>query len=634
VLRAGSGRRAVQQTLSQVPRLETGAVIAFQLRIDEDAHVNFQLAKDLVAGLTASFVAFDTGRILAYQPASFTEFTAGTYDWKAGQRRFAVSVRLDRAADRALLTVESLADNKKLVTETPVALHGWDPATIAKQGFSFDARPGSVAVVDAVQVRAAADARGNAALLLDCGFEPPAFEDQRDLEGRDGWSVSPFSQAPGISLVSGSLVEGPLAVARRQLAAARRSLAAHELRVAALEANGKALDAERESVAARVAADRARHGLAPRDNLEQLARTASERHRAAALRRAEADMLKHDQTLVAAESKPVADASRAKELEAAGKALAAARDAVAKANAALQDPAQNGNYPPVGPTYSPTSTGRRKALAEWITGRDNPLAARVAVNHVWLRHFHAPLVATVFDFGRNGAQPTHPELLDWLAVEFMESGWSLKKLHRLIVTSAAYRRVSSAGGSAAAAVDPENKWLWRMNTGRMEAEVVRDSLLHLSGRLDPKRGGQELENSEALTSTRRTLYYSCQPEIDGKSSLGMLFDAPEPADCYRRTRSVMPQQSLALTNSDFVQACAEQLSKQLAGQSFFQPGNQAASQHGLEAFARAAVEQVLGREPTAAELAVCREFLGEGGEARMAGLVRVLMNHNDFITVR
>ena len=625
LLRAGSGRRAVQQSLVKVARLETGAVISFQLRIDEDAHVNFQLAKDLVAGLTASFVGFEKGRILAYQPGGFAEFAAGAYDWKAGQRRFAVRVRIDRAADRALLSVESISDGKKLVDDAPVALHGWDPAMIANQGFSFDARPGSVAVVDSVQVRAAPDAAGNAALVFDCGFEPPAFEEQRDLDGREGWSVSPFSQSPGSSIVTGLLVEGPRAVAQRQLASARRALAAQELRITALEASLKAVEAERESVAARVAADRVRHGLASSDHPEQFARTASEKFRTAALRRAEADLLKQDQALAAAESKPATDASRSKEMETAGKALSAARDAVAKATVAFHDAAQSGKYPPVGPTYSPTSTGRRKALAEWITGRDNPLAARVAVNHVWLRHFHAPLVATVFDFGRNGARPTHPELLDWLAVELMESGWSLKRLHRLLVTSAAYRRVSSAGGSAAVAMDPENQWLWRMNTGRMEAEVVRDSLLYLSGRLDPKRGGQELENSEALTSTRRTLYYSCHPEIDGKSTFGMLFDAPEPADCYRRTRSVMPQQSLALTNSDFVQACSEQLVKQFA------------SQLGAttpEVFARAAFEHVLGREPKAAELAVCLEFLGEAGEARSAGLVRILMNHNDFITVR
>src|SRR5262249_6960796 len=153
-------------------------------------------------------------------------------------------------------------------------------------------------------------------------------------------------------------------------------------------------------------------------------------------------------------------------------------------------------YTALGPTYPKTSTGRRKALAEWITDRDNPLTARVAVNHVWTRHFHAPLVASVFDFGLNGARPTHPELLDWLAIEFMEPGWSMKHLHRLIVTSQAYRMATSQAGTADAARDSENHFLWRMNSGRMEAEVVRDSLLHVAGLLDRTMGGQELENSQ------------------------------------------------------------------------------------------------------------------------------------------
>src|SRR5262249_9789186 len=119
-----------------------------------------------------------------------------------------------------------------------------------------------------------------------------------------------------------------------------------------------------------------------------------------------------------------------------------------------------------------TSTGRRTALARWMTDPRNPLTARVAVNHIWARHFGRPLVETVFDFGRKGARPSHPELLDWLAVEFMESGWSMKYLHRLMVTSAAYQLSSSAAGDArTVAADPANRYYWRMNPTRMEAQV-------------------------------------------------------------------------------------------------------------------------------------------------------------------
>src|SRR4029078_1435160 len=146
-----------------------------------------------------------------------------------------------------------------------------------------------------------------------------------------------------------------------------------------------------------------------------------------------------------------------------------------------------------------------------------------------------------------------PELLDWLACELMESGWSMKHVHRLIVTSAPYRSASAAGkASENATRDPENKLLWRMNAGRMESEVLRDALLFCAGKLDMRLGGQELENSEALTTNRRSLYYAVHPEQGGKSSLGELFDAPDALDCYRRTRSVVPQQALAMTNSDLV----------------------------------------------------------------------------------
>src|SRR5205807_331906 len=171
-------------------------------------------------------------------------------------------------------------------------------------------------------------------------------------------------------------------------------------------------------------------------------------------------------------------------------------------------------YTPVGPVYPATSTGRRTALAGWIASRTNPLTARVAVNHIWMRHFGRPLVETVFDFGRNGKRPTHPELLDWLAVEFMEAGWSMKKLHRLIVTSSTYRLHSSPGPQdhPNRAVDPDNRWLWNFPPRRVEAEVVRDSILHVAGDLDLTMGGQELEAQAELTSRRRSLYFSIYPE--------------------------------------------------------------------------------------------------------------------------
>ncbi|MGN6133251.1 MAG: DUF1549 domain-containing protein, partial [Aureliella sp.] len=176
---------------------------------------------------------------------------------------------------------------------------------------------------------------------------------------------------------------------------------------------------------------------------------------------------------------------------AAEAAAAAAREKLRAARAAL-DSARTQlavietTYTPLSPKYPSRSSGRRTALAYWIASDANPLTARVAVNHMWLRHFGQPLVETVDNFGHQGKLPVHPELLDWLAVDFMEHDWSMKHLHRLIVTSAAYRRSSSDRqlDRFNAQRDRDNTTLWRFPSRRMEAEVVRDSVLACAGQLD------------------------------------------------------------------------------------------------------------------------------------------------------
>lgn len=371
----------------------------------------------------------------------------------------------------------------------------------------------------------------------------------------------------------------------------------------------EAARAELESSIARFAADQAKFGGSP--NALKLAQKAATMERDATVASARAALANAEHDLSRADDKT---------RDAAAKALTAAKSALTKAEAERDKPKSPDSYMSMTSVFPEQSTGRRKALAEWLTRPDHPLTARVAVNHLWMRHFQEPLVPSVFDFGRNGKPPTHPALLDWLAVELMENGWSMKHLHRLIVTSAAYRRVSSNPKSDIQnqqSIDPDNKLLWRMNPTRMEAEVVRDSVLHLAGALDPKMGGQELENTEAETSKRRSLYFSCHPEVGGRSAMAAMFDAPEPTDCYRRTRSVLPQQALVLTNSKLVHDHSAALARQI----------------GAEApdFITAAFEHVLSRPPTADERASCRDFLNQGSKD---GLVRVLLNHNDFVTVR
>jgi hypothetical protein len=272
-------------------------------------------------------------------------------------------------------------------------------------------------------------------------------------------------------------------------------------------------------------------------------------------------------------------------------------------------------------TYPERSTGRRLALARWIADRENPLTARVAVNHVWLRHFGRALVPSTFDFGSQGQRPSHPELLDWLAVEFMEQGWSLKKLHRLIVTSATYRMDSTPDAGAAAA-DPEDQYLWRMAPRRLEAEAVRDSVLFVTGRLDSAVGGPEIDESQGLASRRRSLYFRHNPEK--RMEFLAIFDGASATECYSRTHTIVPQQALALLNStlalDGAAALAEALSRNA--------GDPAG-------FVKAAFETVLSRPPTPPEAEACAAFMGspEGAHARK-DLVHALFNHHEFVTLR
>jgi hypothetical protein len=300
--------------------------------------------------------------------------------------------------------------------------------------------------------------------------------------------------------------------------------------------------------------------------------------------------------------------------------VAAARKVLAEAEAAARSPLHADFARRTVKKYPTTSTGRRLALARWITDRTNPLSARVAVNHVWARHFGEPLCATMFDFGRNGQPPTHPALLDWLAAEFMDRGWSLKHLHRLMVTSAAYR-ADSRPDSAATAIDPDNRYLWRMNPRRMEAEVVRDSVLAVAGRLDLTAGGPELDYEKGLTTFRRSLYYRHANE---KQMLFLtVFDAANVNECYRRTASIVPQQALALANSPLTADSAKAVAARLG-----------ASMDDA-AFVAAAFRCVLARPPTPAEAEECLKFLDENDPERSRErLIHVLFNHNDFVTIR
>ncbi len=286
--------------------------------------------------------------------------------------------------------------------------------------------------------------------------------------------------------------------------------------------------------------------------------------------------------------------------------------------------------------FPKVSTGRRSALARWITDPKHPLPARVAVNHLWSRHFGRPLVPTVFDFGRKGTPPTHPELLDWLAVELVEHGWSMKHIHRLIVTSNTYRLTSSSVGASerTLANDPDNAFYWRANPTRMEAQLVRDSLLHLAGELDLTRGGPPVPVADE-SSKRRSLYF-VHSHNEHQKFLAT-FDDASVLECYRRADSIVPQQALALENSPLATSTAEKVARRL------EAANPAASDR---EFIRASFLTILAVEPTEAEQAAVQEAFARLTElSRLAGrsdpsararigLIHALLNHNDFVTIR
>ena len=339
----------------------------------------------------------------------------------------------------------------------------------------------------------------------------------------------------------------------------------------------------------------------------------------------------------------------AKELEAARKKTADAETNLASAGKELNAPSATSVKPRPVDSYPSQSTGRRLAFARWIANGDNPLTARVAMNHMWLRHFGRGIVPTPADFGRNGRPPSHPQLLDWLASEFVAQGWSMKAMHRLMVTSSTYRLASTPDESNAR-LDPDNAYLWRMNSRRLEAEAVRDNLLHVAGSLDPTMGGPDIDHKLGLASKRRSLYLRLAAEKEVEFL--RIFDGPSVTECYERRPSVVPQQALALANSELALSEARVLARRLSNEAVADPSR----------FVTLAFAQVLARRPGPEEVRLCAAFLAEqaGHFVQKASskitpistqgtpsavsievwdrvcenLILVLLNHNDFVTIR
>ena len=478
------------------------------------------------------------------------------------------------------------------------------------------------------------------------------------------------------------VLETQVRVARQELETVRAE-AARALAKAAASTNATAsvsssakiavAEARLESVVRRAEAQRASWKDDPTEKTSASAADVARRAAVTAERREK--LARHRLTLAETEQKRAT--AEAGKKDALAKELATQTERlIALEKEAAQEPASSDTFSALsGAAWVPTrfldstkddpavppqhhSTGRRTALARWITDPGNPLTARVAVNHLWNRHFGASLAPALFDLGRKGGTPEHAELIDWLACELVDHNWSLKHLHRLIVTSAAYRMDSTlAGASAELARDPDNRHWWRRTPIRLESQVIRDALLAHAGRLDTTHGGPTVGSSDQAQSRRRSLYF--HHSNNDRNLFLTTFDEALVKECYRRETSIVPQQALALLNGRLVGDCAPDIARNLAATSP-DPSD--------EAFVRHAFEQLLGFEPGPAELQAALEAL-RGPFARSAGeaggkvgpatgasavkaqktqaqaqqdapmpararLVWSLVNHGDFVTLR
>ncbi|HEY1190885.1 MAG TPA: DUF1553 domain-containing protein, partial [Gemmata sp.] len=280
-----------------------------------------------------------------------------------------------------------------------------------------------------------------------------------------------------------------------------------------------------------------------------------------------------------------------------------------------------------------TGPERRLALAKWITHPENPLTARVIVNRLWQHHFGVGVVDTPSDFGRNGAKPTHPELLDWLAGELVEKKWSLKHIHRLIVLSATYRQASAARPEALAK-DAQSRLLWRYPPQRLEAEPLRDAILSVSGKLDLKMGGPGFDLFEPNgnyvkvyapkkqfgPAEFRRMIYQHKPRMQLDDTFGA-FDCPDAGQIApKRNVSTTPLQALNLLNSGFVLQQAGYFAERVQKDA----GADVAAQVG-RVFALA-----FQRAPTPRELRAATELVNTHG---LAALCRAVLNANEFVFV-
>ncbi|MCB9385994.1 MAG: DUF1553 domain-containing protein [Bryobacterales bacterium] len=308
------------------------------------------------------------------------------------------------------------------------------------------------------------------------------------------------------------------------------------------------------------------------------------------------------------------------------------------------------------------STGRRSALANWLADANNPLTARVMANRIWHYHFGRGIVGTPSDFGRMGERPSHPELLDWLTSEFVSKGWSVKDMHRLIMTSRTYRQASTFNESAQAK-DPFDKLLWRFPPQRLEGEVIRDSMLAVAGKLNPAVGGPSVfpplpdgmpkprggwdATDDPAEQTRRSVYIFVRR--NNRYPMMQAFDMPDTHEsCARRSTTITAPQALSLLNDEQTVGWAQALAERVLERAGADKGRQV-DEAFLLAYSRKpdgfekdsaltffdAQRKVIEQRMSAGELVAAVSSTVDGlGQAEAAALVdfcHALLNSNEFV---
>jgi hypothetical protein len=297
-----------------------------------------------------------------------------------------------------------------------------------------------------------------------------------------------------------------------------------------------------------------------------------------------------------------------------------------------------GNPPTALPPADGRTSGRRLALAEWVTSRDNPLTARVMVNRIWEHHFGKGIVPTLDNFGKMGEQPTNQELLDWLAVDFMNKGWSVKQMQRLIMTSEAYQMASEDNDEASAKIDPLDTYLWKYRIQRLEGEIIRDNIMSVAGSIDLTMGGPAIfpHVDESFIKTlfrgiyrnqedgpavwRRSVYIYQKRALP--SPMLQAFDLPDSSQSFgARYVSTVPTQALQLMNDDFVLRQAQLFADRIQKEA----GSDVAKQVDL------AYRIALTRPPTQRELSLATDMILSSS---LVDFTNVMLNLSEFLYTR